>query len=307
MKVLVTGASGFVGKRLCTFLLERNHNVIAAVRKNTYFVDGVSINDIGNISEDTNWLPILKDVDAVIHLAGIAHVTKRNKKILNQFRMVNVDATKKLISDAVKQKVKKFIFISSIGVNGTYTNGKPFKSSDLANPRSYYAISKLEAERAIQDLCKNSMTDYIILRPPLIYGKDAPGNVNSISLFLKYKLPLPFGGISNKRSFIAIENLLSVINLTLSNSKALNKVILPSDGVDLSTKDFVKLIGYLNKKSPNIIYLHPKILSLIFFLLGQTRISESLLSDLQIDSSYLFDEMDWKPLINPLDFIQKDN
>jgi len=307
MKVLVTGASGFVGKRLCTFLLERNHNVIAAVRKNIHFVDGVSINNIGNISEDTNWLPILKDVDAVIHLAGIAHVTKRNKKISNQFRMVNVDATKKLVSDAVKQKVKKFIFISSIGVNGTYTNGKPFKSSDLANPGSYYAISKLEAERAIQDLCKNSMTDYIILRPPLIYGKDAPGNVKSISLFLKYKLPLPFGGISNKRSFIAIENLLSVINLTLSNSKALNKVILPSDGVDLSTKDFVKLIGYLNKKSPNIIFLYPKILSLILFLLGQTRISESLLSDLQIDSSYLFDEMDWKPLINPLDFIQKDN
>ncbi len=297
MKVLVTGASGFVGKKLCVHLIEHGHQIVAAVRNEAKRVDGIHCIYTGSIDEKTDWGPALKEVDAVIHLAARGHILKeRSKDPLNEFRNVNTYPTEKIINDSVKAGVKRFIFISSIGVNGACTDGNPFKESDIVCPHSPYAVSKLEAERIIERLCRDSATDFVILRPPLIYGIDAPGNAGLINWILKHKIPIPFGAVSNKRSFISIDNLVNVIELCLHHPKALNKLILPSDGIDLSTKEFIELMGIISGKIPFVVSVNPRLIDFLLRLIGEGRLVQSLLCDLQIDSQYLFEELEWSPV-----------
>lgn len=297
MKILVTGASGFVGKKLCVYLKEQGHQIVAAVRDETKRVDGIHCIFIGSLDGKTDWGPALEQVDAVIHLAARAHIlSERSKDPLNEFRLANTYPTEKLINDSIKAGVKRFIFISSIGVNGARTDGSPFKASDPVRPHSPYAVSKLEAERIIERLSRDSATDFVILRPPLIYGVDAPGNVGLISGMLKHNIPIPFGAVSNKRSFIAIDNLVNVIGLCLHHPEALNKLILPSDGTDLSTKEFIELMGIMSGRAPFIVSVYPRLIDFLLRLIGKERMSESLLCDLQIDSQYLFEELGWVPV-----------
>ncbi|MCS5551229.1 MAG: NAD-dependent epimerase/dehydratase family protein [Gammaproteobacteria bacterium] len=299
MKILITGASGFVGRKLCVYLKEQGHEVVAAVRDDTKRVDGIRCVIIGCIDENTAWGPSLEQVDAVIHLAARAHIlSERSEDPLSEFRAANTYPTEKLAHDSIKAGVKRFVFVSSIGVNGARTSGSPFKVSDPVCPHSPYAVSKLEAERVLERLFNDSATDFIILRPPLIYGVDAPGNVRLISGMLKYNIPIPFGAVSNRRSFIAIDNLVSILGLCLTHPKALNKVILPSDGFDLSTKEFIEIIGIINGRTPFIVSVYPRLIDLFLRLIGKRRMSESLLCDLLVDSQYLFDDLGWVPVFN---------
>ena len=156
-----------------------------------------------------------------------------------------------------------------------------------------------EAEDVLKLAFKNTHTDLVVIRSPLIYGSDAPGNTKLIMNFIKKNIPLPFGAVSNKRSFIGIDNLISILELCMHNEKAANKVLLVSDGFDLSTKQFINLVGKIIKKKPRIFNLHPKLIEFFLRIVGQKRILDSLMFDLQINSKFLFEDLDWKP-VKPL-------
>lgn len=306
MKILVTGASGFVGEKLCVLLQELGHDVIAAVRDGTKRIDGIRSILVGNIDENTNWEPCLEKVDAVVHLAARAHIlSERSKNPLQEFRATNTLATEKLARDSIKAGVKKFFFVSSIGVNGARTCGSPFKVADPVYPHSPYAVSKLEAEQVLELLFADTAINLVILRSPLVYGVDAPGNVRLISQMIKYKIPIPLGAISNKKSFIHVDNLTNVLALCLTYRKVLHRVILPSDGFDLSTKEFVEIIGVLMGKTPVIVRVFPRLIGGFLRLIGKKRLSESLLNDLQVDSQYLFDELRWVPVFDVKNHLKK--
>lgn len=299
MTVLVTGASGFVGRALCDYLSKIGRDVVAAVRSPEKRVSGVRNKVVGTINGQTEWAEHLQDVDVVVHLAARAHkLSDSSADPLGEFRSINALGTQKLVSDCIKVGVSKFIFVSSIGVNGATTAGAPFTAGDVPRPHTPYAISKLEAELEIQRLCQDSQMDYVILRPPLIYGRDAPGNLGLIQSALRYRIPLPFGSVTNRRSFLAIENFVSIVDICISQPKAANRVLLISDGVDLSTAEFLELAGQLMQRTPILVSVKPAWVRFFLRKLGKNSAVDSLLCDLQVASSHLVKELGWKPIFD---------
>jgi nucleoside-diphosphate-sugar epimerase len=207
--------------------------------------------------------------------------------------------TIKLGRDAIEFGVRRFIFVSSVGVNGAETFGNPFRSADLAAPHSPYAISKYEAELELSSLFKGTGTELVILRPPLVYGLDAPGNFALIMKLVRKRLPIPLGCIFNKRSFIALDNFVGLLEICISHPKAANKTLLISDGVDLSTSEFVRLIGVMIDKKPFLFWLSPKFIRFFLETFGKSKAAQSLYGDLQIYSQDTFELLDWTPTFNP--------
>jgi nucleoside-diphosphate-sugar epimerase len=213
--------------------------------------------------------------------------------------------TVKLATDAIKSGVRRFIFVSSVGVNGAETFGNPYGHGDLAKPHSPYAISKYEAELELRALFQGTDTDLVILRPPLIYGLGAPGNSALIMKFVKMGIPIPLGGMSNKRSFIALDNFVRLVEACISHPSVANKTLLVSDGFDLSTSEFVQLIGILANKKPLLIRFSPSVLRFLLDLVGKNTAAQSLFGDLQICSREAFELLDWTPVFNPLAMLAK--
>ena len=211
MKILLTGATGFIGKKLIQELLNKDFELSIILRKKVdYFSDKVRQFVIGDFAKYSNELT---SIDCVIHLAGKAHVIDKNKaSVLDEFRLINTDFTLSLARQAATAGVNRFIFLSSIGVNGNQ-NTKPFLESDTPNPQEPYAISKYEAEQGLFKLAKETDMEVVIIRPPLVYGLNAPGNFGRLMSWAskKYPMPLPLGLVSNSRSLVAIDNLVDFI------------------------------------------------------------------------------------------------
>jgi nucleoside-diphosphate-sugar epimerase len=218
---------------------------------------------------------------------------------LAAFRQTNVEGTLELARQALDSKVKRFIFISSIGVNGAETFGKPFNQLDVSSPHSPYAVTKHEAEGGLRSIFKGTGVSLVIIRAPAIYGIDAPGNLGLVQKFIEKGLPLPLGSIKNKRSLLAIDNLVDLICECLSNPAALNKTFLASDGYDLSTPEIIIVMGALINKSPKLLMIPPVVLKILFNMLNKRQTGQSLLRDLQVDSSDLFETLNWVPPFNP--------
>ncbi len=235
--VLVTGANGFVGKPLCLALFEQGQALRAAVRSENVQVENCEIGDIADISGQTDWRNALQGVKVVIHLAARVHVMKdASIDPLAEFRKINVEGTLNLAKQAAKAGVKRFIFISSIKVNGEHSDlDKPFTEADVANPQDAYGLSKYEAEQGLLLIAQQTGMEVVIIRPPLIYGPGVKANFKSMLHFVKRGIPLPFGNINNKRSFIYLGNLISLIMRCIDHPEAANQVFLVSDGDDLST------------------------------------------------------------------------
>jgi nucleoside-diphosphate-sugar epimerase len=300
-KILVTGATGFVGRSLCSLLVELGYIVIPTARVQPSDQSGWDYFVTGNISESTDWLHGLVDVDVVIHLAARAHVIDDHvANPLAEYRRQNTTPTMKLGRDALESGVRRFIFISSVGVNGAETFGKPFRSGDVALPHSPYAISKYEAELGLRSLFQGTGTELVVVRPPLIYGLDAPGNFALIVKLLEKGVPIPLGGISNKRSFIALDNFIDLLEICISHPEAANKTLLVSDGVNLSTSDFVMLIGRLVAKNVFLFPVSPMIMRFVLETIGKRKIAQSLYGDLEMYSQETFDLLDWTPVFSPL-------
>ena len=300
MKIMLTGATGFIGKSLVFELLQQNFNVSIAVRQKTnLFPCKVKQFVVGDFEDNPDFSASLTKVDCVIHLAGRAHVIDKIKTSeLNGFRNINRDLTLHLAKQAIDSGVKRFLFLSSIRVNGNQNN-KPFLETDTPNPQESYAISKYEAEQGLMRLSQDTGLEVVIIRPPLVYGYGAPGNFGRLVKWVGAKLilPLPLGSVKNARSLIAIDNLVSFIITCIAHKNAANEVFLISDREDLSTTQLLRKIAKaFNKK----IFLLPIPVQLMIFLaglLGRRADAIRLFSSLRVDSSKAKELLDWNPKI----------
>ena len=273
-KILVTGSSGFIGQNLCQRLVKLNRDVLGTVRSEDIF----SINNdfknisVGSIDKEVNWNNALKDIDCIIHCAGKANMMNK-KNELDIFRLVNAEGTKLLAEQAVKAGVKRFIFLSSIKVNGEgfykINGNKIYTYRDVPDPKDAYAISKFEAEKALLEISDKTGLEVVILRLPLVYGFEAKGNLLRLIKLINYGIPLPFSLIKNKRSLIGIDNLIDVLICCIDHPDAKGKTLLVSDGEDLSTSDLLKKIASKMRSSIHLFPFPISILKFFGFILGK--------------------------------------
>jgi len=282
MKILITGQNGFIGKALFNLLQQQGHKVQGTVRSEQK--TDKDIVAVGDISSTTNWTEALKDIESVIHLANRAHVLNdKSKDLLTVFRQVNVDGTIQLAKQAVESGVKRFIFVSSIKVNGEFTDQKPFNVNDRPDPQDPYAISKLEAENALRKISKKSSMEVIIIRPPLVYGQGVKGNFQRLTRLVELGVPLPFASINNKRSLISLDNLIQILAKSISYPALANQILLVADEQDLSTPELIRKIATSINKPVRLFHFPPNLLKILGKLIGQSKLIERLCENLQID------------------------
>lgn len=298
MKILVTGASGFVGRYLVNDL-SKTDEVIACVRKKSSLLPS-SVQQI--VSNNFFDIALPKDTDVIVHLAGIAH-NKNNS--VDEFKKINVDGTLELARKALEANIKRFIFISSIGVNGNSTHGKAFTEQDTPNPTNDYTKSKYEAEKALAKLFENTHIDLVIIRPPLIYAHDAPGNFSKLLMLIKLGQFLPFGCTHNQRSFIAIENLVSFITACIYHDTKINETFLIADDEVISTKQLIQCLSSGMGKSMILLPVPTKLLSTLADVTGKVSIFEQLYGNLEIDNRKAKKFFNWHPPKNSLNALKE--
>jgi len=289
MKILITGQNGFIGKTLFNLLEQQGQEVIGTVRSEQQAQENKNIFPMGGVNSKTNWLEVLSGVDVVIHLANRAHVLNDHEKDpLAIFREVNVDGTAQLAKQAAKSCVKRFVFVSSIKVNGESTDKHPFKENDNPNPQNPYAISKLEAEYALHEISAKSSMEIVIIRPPMVYGQGVKGNFERLSRLVESGIPLPFASIENKRSLISLENLVQILSKAINHPDVADRTLLVSDKEDLSTPQLIKKIADSIGRPVRIFHFPVVLLKIAARLTMQSNIIDRLTENLQIDGiSYL--------------------
>ncbi|HHU0037899.1 TPA: NAD-dependent epimerase/dehydratase family protein, partial [Legionella pneumophila] len=278
-KILITGATGFIGRSLVPALLSEGHDVRCAVLQldSTLQAEQIVIN---NLEVHTDWTDALRNVEIVIHLAARVHIMKEYAtSSLDEYCKINSIATKNFVEQAVQNNVKRFIFLSTIKVHGEFSqNNLPFSEDCRTQPEDPYAKSKLYAEQFIQEICQNARMEFVILRPPLVYGPYVKANFLRILQLVDKKWPLPFGSIYNKRTFIYIDNLVSAISAVVSEPSAANQVYLVADDCSWS---LTQLVQTLSRKMNTKLFLIPipvQILIFLFKLCGLKNINTRLFS-----------------------------
>lgn len=303
MNILVTGANGFVGRALCETLVKRGHFVRAAARdfKDLNLPAGsMEKFPVPGISGKTQWSAALKDVDVVIHLAARVHVMRDEASDpLAAFREVNVDGTLCLAQQAVQAGVRRFIFLSSIKVNGEASPpGRPFRPDDAPAPEDAYALSKLEGEQALAEVCAETGTEFVVIRPPLVYGPGVGGNFRAMLRWMRYGIPLPFGAVNNRRSLIALDNLIDLCAICVVHPAAANQVFLAADGEDVSTTELLLKIAHAYGQSARLFPLPTVWLQRCAALLGKRGVAERVLGSLVVDSAKASELLDWHPVVS---------
>ncbi len=304
-RVLVTGASGFIGRALTAHLLaSRRFEVRASVRcASTPWpdrIDRMAPVATGDLGPDTNWQDALSGVDTVVHLAARAHVLREaTDDPLKEFRRVNVAATMNLAKQAAASGcVRRIVFISSIGVNGTATGPAPFSELDTPGPREDYAVSKLEAEQALRRVAAQSGPEIVIVRPPLVYGPNAPGNFGRLTRLVRRGIPLPLGAVDNRRSLVSLANLIDFIVTCIEHPCAANQTFLVSDGDDLSTTDLVRRMARAMGQRARLMPVPVPILMAGATLIGRREQALRLIGSLQVDISKARGVLGWAPRVS---------
>jgi len=290
--ILVTGAGGFVGKAVISELTRRGIFYRAVTRRPH---DGYL--GIGNIDPATDWAHALEGVETVVHLASRAHVL--NEKVAGpatRFQSADVDATLNLARQAATAGVKRFVFISSIKVNGEATlPGRPFTAEDAPNPQNPYAKSKFDAEHRLFALSTETGLEVSVVRPPLVYGPGVKANFATIMEWVNRGIPLPFGAVSNKRSFVFLDNLADLIILTAIHPKAGGQVFLVSDGEDISTAELLQRMAQALGRPSWIMPVPAPVLTFAAAALGQRALTSRLTASLQADIGKTRDLLGWAP------------
>jgi nucleoside-diphosphate-sugar epimerase len=295
-KILLTGASGFVGRRLALTLIKKDVALICSVRK-PMEIAGADCRVVGDLSMNTDWRHCLEEVDTVIHCAARVHVMQdQESDPLKLFRQVNVAGTLQLAKQAAAAGVKQFIFLSSVKVNGEETGlGSAFTEDCEPQPLDPYGISKFEAEQALFELGRKTGMAITVIRPPLVYGPGVGANFLSMLLWIKRGIPLPFGRIRNQRSFVYIENLVSLMTCCIHNPRAANQVFLVSDGRDMSTTELLKKSAASFSVPSRLFPFPPSLLKLLAKLFGKKSIADRLCQSLQVDISKANRILNWTP------------
>ena len=291
IKILMTGGSGFVGENLISNLLKKDYYQVISLAR-SYKVKQQSVEQI--ITDNIFEADFPENIDVIIHLAGRAHILNdQSADPLIEFRKVNVEGTLQLAQQALDKKVKRFIFISSIGVNGAITFDQPFSESTLPKPHADYAISKFEAEQELKKLFSGSDTELVIIRPPLVYAAHAPGNFARLLKLASTNLPLPFAQTNNKRSFVALENLVNFIQVCIEHPNAANQTFLVADQHSLSTRELVEYLKQGMGKKPYFIYIPQPLMKLGAICLGKSKLYEQLFASLEIETTKAQKLLDW--------------
>jgi len=301
MKVLVTGASGFVGSAVVHQLSMHTdkHTVAAVRRKSEGRPQNYQETVVGDLNASTDYSDVFEGVNVVIHAAARVHVMSDDASDpLTEFRKLNVDGTLNLARQAAQAGVKRFIFISSIKVNGERTQSKPFTPNDVISTNDPYGLSKWEAEQGLFALAEETGMEVIVIRPPLIYGPGVKANFLKMIQWVQKSVPLPLGAVANKRSLIALDNLVSFIIHCIDHPKAANEVFLVSDGEDVSTPELLRKVARASGKQARLIPVPVRLMHFAARLLGLGDIAERLFGSLQVDSSKARDLLGWKPVIN---------
>jgi nucleoside-diphosphate-sugar epimerase len=296
MKVLVTGASGFVGHHLVKELKLQNIHVVCVGRKKpTSQADEFYV--VKDLNDASAFYEALIDCDVVIHLAARVHVMKEtSQNPLEEFRKVNVEGTLTIANQAAIAGVKRFVFISSVKVNGEFTSiDIPFTEVDIPNPQDAYGVSKLEAEQGLMNFAEKTAMEVVIIRPPLIYGFGVKANFSSMLQLVKKGLPLPFGAVKNKRSLVYVENLVSLILCCIKNPLAGNQIFLVSDGFDLSTSELIRKCARALEVGSWLIPFPQCLVEFFSTILAKRTAAQRLYGNLQVDITKARDLLGWQP------------
>lgn len=299
MRVLLTGATGFVGRGLLERLSAQDDlQLRAAVRRQEVGVpESVTLVQVMDLSGDTDWSRAVEDVEVVVHSAARVHIMEdQAEDPLAEFRAVNVAGTLNLARQAAQAGVRRFVFISSIKVNGEGTApGNPYTADDTPMPVDPYGISKLEAEQGLQALSQETGMEVVIIRPVLVYGPGVKANFLSMMNWLKKGIPLPLGAINNKRSMVALDNLVDLIVTCIDHPKAANQVFLVSDGEDLSTTELLRRVGRPLGRPARLLPIPTLMLVTAARLVGKAGIGQRLCGSLQVDIGKNRALLDWQP------------
>jgi nucleoside-diphosphate-sugar epimerase len=296
-RVLVTGATGFVGRALVRRLLADGREVRAAVRLGaTALPREVKTALVGDIGPDTDWRAALAGVDAVVHLAARAHIVHDSSPDAHAlYRAVNTLGTLRLAEAAATAGVRRFVFLSSVRVHGERSTGAPFTESSPLAATDPYGRSKAEAERGLAALAAAGGLEPVILRPPLVYGPGARGNFARLVRLVERGVPLPLGAVRNRRSLVFLGNLVDAIVLSVDHPAATRETFMVSDGEDVSTPELIRRIARVLGKSTRLIPVPPAVLRLGGRLVGRSDDVARLLDDLVVDSSRIGERLGWRP------------
>lgn len=299
-RALVTGGSGFVGRPLCGELLRQGWQVVAASRSFCQLPAGVELATVGTIDGETNWTDALRGVEVVIHLAARVHIMRDEAAgQLAEFQVINVAGTLNLAKQAFKAGARRFVYLSSIKVNGEKTlPGQRFMEEDVPAPFDAYAISKHDAEVGLRKLAQQTGLEIVIIRPPLIYGAGVKANFLHMLHWLHKGVPLPFGSINNYRSLVALDNLLDLIVVCLKHPAAANQTFMVSDGEDLSTSDLLRRMGAALGVSTWLLPVPQAMLEAGFKIVGKSELAQRLCGSLQVDITKASRMLGWKPLVS---------
>lgn len=293
--ILVTGATGFVGTALLDLLQRQGVSCrpISRTAREGYL-------HIPDIDANTDWSVALDGVETVIHLAARVHVMKdKSADPLVAFRAMNVDATLNLATQAAAFGIRRFIFISSIKVNGEATNaGHRFTADDVPAPQDAYGQSKLEAEQALFALGERTGMEIVVIRPPLVYGPGVKANFASLIRWAGSRIPFPFGAVRNARSLVYVENLADLIALCVHHPAAANDVFCVSDDQDLSTAELFRKLSALQGSRSRIIAVPTRLLTIVFGLIGKAAAADRLLGSLQVDIAKTCSKLSWAPVVS---------
>ena len=307
INVLVTGASGFVGRRLCTQLLKAGFGVKAVVRGSVPVeLSACEIIRAPSLTPETQWTAALNNVDVVIHLAATVHlVGKKSAVSYEKYRDFNVGVTAQLAKSAALNQVKQFIFLSSIKVNGERSIlGQPFTEKTAETPEGSYAISKWEAEQALRKISAEEKLPVTILRPPLIYGPGVKANFLTMMNWVERGIPLPFGAIKNKRSLLALDNLCDLLIVCLLNPRAENQTFVVCDAEPLSTTELLSMLSRALGVANRQLKIPPRLLTVVANVLGRGDMAGRLLDSLEVDMTHTCQTLSWVPPLKTCDALR---
>jgi UDP-glucose 4-epimerase len=306
MKILITGASGFLGRSLIEELSHKKFDLVSVHRKKhtsskqSFFID--------SLNAKTDWSNAFLDVDVVIHCAARVHIMNDTEsESLALFRDVNTAGTLNLAKQAEEAGVKRFVFISSIKVNGECTLlNEPFRADDDMTPQDPYGISKAEAEQGLRDIAKKTGMEVVIIRPPLVYGPGVKANFAAMMKLACLGIPLPLGGVTNnRRSLVYVDNLVDLIITCISHPKAANQTFLVSDDDDLSTSRMIKELSTALGKKGWLLPIPVILFEILGKLTGKSAIIGRLCGSLQVDISKTKELLDWQPPVCVKDALAK--
>jgi nucleoside-diphosphate-sugar epimerase len=294
MKVLVTGASGFVGGPVCRTLAARGHHVIAAARRP---LPGLDVRTIADIGPDTDWSAALEGVEAVVHLAARAHIMNETAADpLTLFRRINRDGAIRLAEQAAAANVRRLVFVSSIKVNGEATPcDQPFRADDTPAPVDPYGVAKAEAEAALAAVAARTGLELAVVRPPLVHGPGAKGNLATLMAIIAKGLPLPLGAIDNRRSLVGVDNLADLLERCLTHPAAAGGTFLVRDDPDVSTAGLIRLIATAMHRPARLLPVPASWLRLAGRLTGRSAAVARLTGSLVVDDDPTRRRLDWSP------------